>query len=65
MILYFEKNNEKQEIGQPTGVEDTWNIILDFCAKRDFTINNVRSWTFGNKTYYDLGSYSEIFILEK
>lgn len=64
MKLYFENSRgERRLIGEPQTDRESWSIIKDFCAERNFEIPYVRSWTTpeGEK-WYDVGSWSEFFI---
>lgn len=64
MKLYFENSRgERRLIGEPQTDEESWNIIDNFCAERNFKIPYVRTWTTpkGEK-YYDVSSHTEFFV---
>ena len=64
MKLYFENSRgERRLIGEPQTDKESWNIIHDFCAERNFKIPYVRNWTTpeGEK-YYDVSSHTEFFV---
>lgn len=64
MKLYFENcNKQRRLIGNPKTEDESWKIIHDFCAERNFKIPYVRIWiTPEGEKYYDCGSHSEFFI---
>lgn len=64
MKLYFENSRgERRLIGEPQTNKESWNIIKDFCAERNFKIPYVRNWTTPEgERYYDCGSWSEYFV---
>lgn len=64
MKLYFENSRgERRLIGEPQTNRESWKIIRDFCAERNFEIPYVRNWTTpeGEK-YYDVSSHTEFFV---
>lgn len=64
MKLYFENSYGKRRlIGEPKNDEESWKMIHNFCADRNFKIPYVRSWTTpeGEK-WYDVSSHTEFFI---
>lgn len=64
MKLYFENSRgERRLIGEPQTDKESWNIIHDFCAERNFKIPYVRNWTTpeGEK-YYDVSPHTEFFV---
>ena len=43
--LYFENSYGKRRlIGEPKDDQDSWRMIHDFCAERNFKIPYVREW---------------------
>lgn len=64
MKLYFENSYGKRRlIGEPKTSNDSWKMIHDFCAERNFHIYYVREWTTPNgEKHYDVGSHTEFFI---
>lgn len=67
MKLYFETSKgEKRVIAAPLSEENAIEIIHAFCEERNFKIYYTRSWIDkeGLK-WYDVGSHTEFFILEK
>ena len=67
MKLYFENSSyEKRFIGDFTSLKDAVSEIYSFCNERNFKIYYVRSWNDSpNVRCYDVGSWSEFFLLEK
>lgn len=65
MKLYFENSNGKRRvIASPRTRDDAWGIIHAFCEERKFKIHYVRTWKDpDNNEIYDVGSWSEFFIL--
>ena len=65
MKLYFEDSNQKRKvIARPKTEEGAMEHIRAFCEERGFKIHYIRTWvdTDGGKVY-DVGSWSEFFIL--
>lgn len=64
MKLYFENNyGDRYLIGEPNNSDESWNIIMRFCAERNFTIPYVRTWaTPDGEKYYDVSSHTEFFV---
>ncbi len=64
MKLYFENSyGERRLIGEPNSSDESWKIIHNFCAERNFIIPYVRSWiTPDGEKWYDVSSHSEFFI---
>lgn len=63
MKLYFENSRgERRLIGEPKNHEESWKIIHEFCAERNFEIPYVRTWVVNNEKYYDVSSHTEFFV---
>lgn len=67
MKLYFENSRgEKRLIAQPETEEAAMKEIYKFCEERNFKIYYVRYHkTPDGTTVYDVGSWSEKFLLSK
>lgn len=66
MILYFEDGNRnKRAISEEVeNREDACKLIKEFCDERNYEIPYYRTWsTRAGETYFDVGSWSEFFIL--
>lgn len=62
--LYFENSYENRcLIGEPKSEEESWQMIYNYCAARNFNIPYVRTWaTLDGEKYYDVGSHTEFFV---
>ena len=62
--LYFENScGQRRLIGEPNNQEESWLIINDFCAERNFAIPYARMWiTEDGEKYYDVSSHTEFFV---
>ena len=66
MKLYFKKRYGEQFIGNFTSLKDAVSAIYFFCKSHEFTVPYVRFWNESpNVRYYDFGSWSEFFRVEK
>lgn len=66
MKVYF-KNSKGKEIliGEADNDKQAYKKIRDFCTERGFNIPYMRQWTQDNRTFVDVSSWSEFFIIEK
>lgn len=66
MKLYFENSKgEKRLIAEPQTEQEAMKVIKEFCDERDFKIYYTRVWgTPDGYKKYDVGSWSEFFILD-
>ena len=66
MKLYFEnKYGQRRIIAEPETKDRAWEEIHNFCAERNFHIYYVRTWKIPDGAeVYDVGSWSERFLLE-
>lgn len=65
MKVYFQNSSGKEiQIGEADNDKQAMKIIKNFCAEREFTIPYSRMWVDGNRTYVDVGSHFEFFILD-
>lgn len=68
MNLIFQ-NSQKEErvIAKVNSDEEAYCEIEKFCTERDYKIPYSRCWNSieGNRTFYDVGSHTEFFILER
>ena len=62
--LYFEDAYERRRlIGEPKDDQESWRMIHNFCAERNFQIPYVRTWVTENgEKWYDVSSHSEFFV---
>lgn len=68
MKLIFQNcNKEERVIAEVETDEEAYNEMKKFCEERDFTIHYVRGWFSpeGDRTFYDVGSHDEFFIVER
>lgn len=66
MKLYFENSQcKKHIIATPKTEEEVIKEIVKFCDEHNFKIDYIRSWGTKSETTYDVGSWSEFFILER
>lgn len=67
MKVYFQNSSGKEiQIGEAEGDKQAMKIIKNFCAERGFGIPYSRMWQNedGTRTYVDVGSHFEFFILD-
>lgn len=65
MNLYFQRSNEtylliKENIKNQ---EEALEEVYAFLERHNYTAHYVRYWTNTNQTTYDVGSWSEFFVL--
>lgn len=67
MKLHFENSyGQRRIIAEPHTEEEAYKEIYKFCGDRNFEIYYVRTWTDENALkWYDVGSHTEFFILDK
>lgn len=64
MKLYFENCQGKRRlIGEPETRSAADEIIRAFCEERNFHIYYIRNWVQNGELVYDVGSWTEFFIL--
>lgn len=64
MKLYFRNNRGiRLEIADVKSEDEAYTKISEFCEKRNYKIDYVRSYTIDNELYCDVGSHSEDFVL--
>lgn len=65
MKVYFQ-NSKGNEIliGETNDNDDATRIIKRFCRERSFKIPYMRCWKEENRTFVDVGSHVEFFIIE-
>lgn len=65
MKLYFENSYGKRRIiAEPETEQDAMTEIHKFCEDRNFVIYYVRRWQTKDGLRYDVGSWTESFLLE-
>jgi len=65
MKLIFDNSyGEERIIATPQNEEEAVREIYKFCEDRNFKIYYYRTWTKGNKKWFDVGSWSEFFYIE-
>lgn len=65
MILYFQDSAGKErELAKVDDEKEALSVINKFCEERNFKIHYIRTWVVDNRRWYDVGSWSEFFILE-
>lgn len=66
MKLYFENSNgERRVVAEPQTEQEAMKEIYKFCDDRNFKIYYVRSWrNEDGLKVYDVGSWSEFFLLD-
>ena len=68
MKLIFQNNKgEERVVAKVETDEEAYNEMKKFCDEHDFTIRYVRGWFSpeGDRTFYDVGSHTEYFIVER
>lgn len=62
--LYFkDRYGNRRLIGEPNDEHESWRMIHDFCAERNFNIPYVRTWmTEEGEKWYDVSSHTEFFV---
>lgn len=65
MVLYFENSyGKRREIGRPQSTKETYQLIDKFLKDYNYKSYYIRSWKNDeNETYYDVGSWSEFFVM--
>lgn len=65
MRVYF-KNSKGNEIliGEADDDGSAMRIIKRFCRERSFEIPYMRCWQKENRTFVDVGSHVELFVVE-
>lgn len=65
LILYFEDDKgDRREIGRPLSTEDIYKTIDVFLKDHNYKSYYIRAWkNEKNEIYYDVGSWSEFFVL--
>lgn len=64
MKLYFCKTEGVRLIAEVETEDEAWQEINKFCKDRNYTIPYVRTWIAENKKHFDVGCWSQKFILE-
>lgn len=66
MTLYFQNSQSiRRVIAIVENKEDAFREISKFCAARDYKPPYYRSWMEDEEEWYDVGSWSEFFILKE
>lgn len=65
MVLYFENSQGlRREIGRPQSTEEIFQLIEDFLEANNYKSYYTRIWkNEKDEFYYDVGSWSEFFVL--
>lgn len=65
LILYFENSQGlRREIGRPQSTEEIFQLIGDFLKTHNYKSYYTRIWkNEEDEIYYDVGSWSEFFVL--
>lgn len=65
LILYFENSQGlRREIGRPQSTEEIFQLIKDFLKAHNYKSYYIRIWkNEEDEIYYDVGSWSEFFVL--
>lgn len=65
LILYFENSQGlRREIGRPQSTEEIFQLIGDFLKAHNYKSYYTRIWkNEKDEVYYDVGSWSEFFVL--
>ena len=65
LILYFENSQGlRREIGRPQSTEEIFQLIKDFLKAHNYKSYYTRIWkNEEDEIYYDVGSWSEFFVL--
>lgn len=65
MKVYFKNSSGKEIlIDEVDNDKQAHKKIKEFCAERGFIIPYVRQWEKDNRTFVDVSSWSELFIIE-
>lgn len=65
MVLFFENSyGEQRKIGEPANEKEACDMIQSFCEERNFPIPYWRGWVQNGEIHYDVGSYTEFFVLK-
>lgn len=67
-LIFQRSNGERKHIafveGEPKNVRpEIIRLINEFCEERNFQIHYIRTWSENGETWYDVGSWSEFFIV--
>ena len=63
-LIFQNSKGVELVIAHPNNEEEAIKEIYKFCEERKFKIYYVRTWIENNRKVYDVGSWSEYFILE-
>lgn len=63
-VFFRNSYDEDREIGCTDNYENVNNIIQDFLKEKNYKSYYIRIWESDNKTWFDVGSYSEFFWIE-
>lgn len=62
--FYFERSNgERVLLGTNLNREGAFKVIDDFLKDHNYKSHYVRTWEEGNTLWFDVGSWSEFFVL--
>lgn len=65
MKLYFKNSQGKKRCIANVKTEDgAKEFIRQFCEERNFQIHYMRIWVVDNEKHFDVGSWSESFVLK-
>ena len=65
MKLYFKNSQGKKRCIANVKTEDrAIEFIRQFCEERKFKIYYIRTWVVDNEKHFDVGSWSEHFVLK-
>lgn len=64
MKIYFENRyGERRLLAERDTQDGVWQVINNFLTQHRYEAPYVRSWTDEEGTWYDVGSWSEFFIV--
>lgn len=64
MKIYFENSyGERRLLAERDNQDGVWQVISNFLAQHKYRARYIRSWTDDEGTWYDVGSWSELFLV--
>ena len=63
-INFRNSYDEDKVIGYADNYQDVSKVIQDFLKEKNYKSYYTRTWESDNKTWFDVGSYSEFFWVE-
>lgn len=64
MKLWLQRSNgERQQLGEFEVEQEATKAMFEFCRERNFHVYYTRVWTENSEKWFDVGSWTEYFII--